>query len=76
MISSAQCRGARAMLNWSRQELAEAAKVSDRTITDFERGARQPYSRTLRDIKEAFEVAGIEFIEANGRGAGVRIRNV
>ena len=74
MINSAQCRGARAMLNWSRQDLADASKVSDRTITDFERGARQPYTRTLRDIKEAFETAGIEFIDSNGSGVGVRLR--
>ena len=72
MIISAQCRAARALLNWSRKDLAEAAKVAERTIVDFERGARTPYDRTLRDICEAIEAAGVVLIAENGGGAGVR----
>ena len=75
MILPAQCRAARALLGWSRMDLATAAKVADRTITDFERGARKTYPRTLRDIEEAFEAAGVEFIDENGGGAGVRFRD-
>lgn len=74
MINPAQCRAARALLNWSRQELAKAAQVAERTIVDFERGARTPYDRTLRDIREALEAAGVQFIDENGGGAGVRMR--
>jgi len=70
MISSAQCRAARALLNWSRKKLAQESSVSDRTVVDFERGARQPYRRTLRDIVEAFETAGVVFIE-DGHDAGI-----
>jgi transcriptional regulator with XRE-family HTH domain len=72
MITPAQCRAARAMLNWSRKELAEAAGVAERTIVDFERGARTPYERTLRDVAAALERGGVEFIPANGGGPGVR----
>lgn len=75
MINHAQCRAARALLNWSRQDLAKAAQVAERTIVDFERGARTPYDRTLRDIREALEAAGIQFIDENGGGAGVRMRD-
>jgi transcriptional regulator with XRE-family HTH domain len=61
------------MLGWSRRRLAEAADVAERTLIDFERGARRPYERTLRDIRAALEYAGIEFIDDNGSGPGVRL---
>ena len=67
-------RAARALLGWSQQQLAEAAKVAKQTLADFERGARMPYDRTLRDIRLALEQAGVEFIPENGGGAGVRFR--
>ena len=61
------------MLSWSRQQLAQAADVAERTLMDFERGTRRPYNRTLADIKRALESAGIEFIDENGGGPGVRL---
>ena len=69
-----QCRGARAMLGWSRERLAKSSNVSIRTIVDFERGARKPYDRTLIDVRKAFEDAGISFIDKNGEGPGVQLR--
>ncbi len=71
-ILPAQCRAARAMLEWSRDDLAVAAKVARRTVVDFERGARNPYDRTLADIKLALEAAGIEFTDDDA--PGVRLR--
>jgi len=62
------------MIEWSRQRLAEAANVAERTLIDFERGARQPYDRTLADIRRALEQAGIIFIDENDEGPGVRQR--
>ena len=73
LLTAEQCRGARAMLGWSRQELARVAKVAVGTIVDFERKARRPYDRTLLDIRRAFENAGIEFIESNNGGPGLRL---
>jgi hypothetical protein len=32
------------------------------TLADFEGGKRRPYSRTLADLRRAFEAAGVEFI--------------
>ena len=62
------------MLGWSREDLAEAARVGHRTIVDFERGARQPYERTVRDLEIVLEAAGIEFlIPEQGRGPGLRL---
>ena len=59
----------------SQSDLAEAASVSKQTLVDFERGARQPYDRTLADIVRALEAAGVIFIEADDTaGPGVRLR--
>ena len=70
-ILPSQSRAARAMLGWSRQRLAEVADVAERTIIDFERGARRPHRRTIVDIRRTFEEAGIIFIDENGNGPGV-----
>ncbi len=64
------------MLGWSRRQLAEAAQVAVGTVVDFERGARQPYNRTLADIRRALEDAGIIFIDAEEGvgGPGVKLK--
>lgn len=59
------------MLGWSRKDLAQAARVAERTLIDFERGERRPYARTLADIQRALEAAGIEFTD--GDAPGVRL---
>jgi transcriptional regulator with XRE-family HTH domain len=72
-ITPDQSRGARAMLGWTRDELAERSKVSAATLADFEAGKRVPYNRTLADIRRALEEGGIEFIAENGGGPGARL---
>ena len=74
LVSPAQSRGARGMLGWSQDQLAEAAKISRATIADFERGERTPTAANLIAIREAFEKAGLEFIPENGGGVGLRFR--
>ena len=54
--------------------LAEAASVSRSVIVDFENGKRTPNRNNLAAIIRALEDAGVEFIPANGGGAGVRMR--
>lgn len=73
-ILPAQCRGARGMLGWTQEDLARAAGVSRPTVKDFERGVRTPHTNNLLAIRAALETAGVEFIEENGGGAGVRLR--
>jgi transcriptional regulator with XRE-family HTH domain len=73
-ISPAQCRAARALLSWRQDELEEASGVAKKTIADFERGARAPRAGTLASIQATLEAAGIEFIDENGGGAGVRLK--
>lgn len=74
LLTPAQCRGARAMLRLDQKELARRARVSHQTVVDFERGARTPYERTLRDLRGALEDAGIELLDENDGGLGVRFR--
>lgn len=74
-LTAAQCRAARGLLGWSQKDLSEASKTATKTIADFERGAREPYPRTLEDVRGALEKAGVEFIAQNGGGPGVRLRN-
>jgi transcriptional regulator with XRE-family HTH domain len=66
MITPEQCRGARAMLGWSREQLAERSKVANATLADFEAGKRTPYNRTLADVQRALEEEGINFLPDNG----------
>jgi transcriptional regulator with XRE-family HTH domain len=76
IILPEQCRAARALMDWSQQELAKRATVARKTIADFELGQVRPYPRTLRDVVAAFEVAGIAFLppEEGVCGAGVRLK--
>lgn len=74
MLTPEQCRAARGLLDWSRKELADASGVAERTIVNFETGVRRPMDRTLRDLVEALEKAGVELIAKNGGGPGVRLR--
>lgn len=74
MITAAQCRAARALLDWSQQHLAAAAQVGVVTVRQFEGGGAQPRRATLDVICRALELAGVEFIPENEGGAGVRLK--
>jgi transcriptional regulator with XRE-family HTH domain len=73
-ITAGQSRAARALVGLSQGELAERARVARQTVVDFERGARTPYPNNLSALRAALEAAGVEFIDENGGGAGVRLR--
>lgn len=74
MLTPAQCRAARGLLDWTQQELADKAGVGVVTIRLLEAGQTIPRRATLRVIQNAFESADVELISANGGGAGVRLR--
>ena len=74
MIAPEQSRAARGLLAWSQQELAQRARVGVVTVHQLEAGVSQPRRATLEVIRRAFEVAGVEFIDENGGGPGVRLR--
>jgi len=76
MVTPAQSRAARALINWSQPELATASGVSVSTIRDFETGKRQPIGNNLAAIRKALEGAGVIFVAENGEGAGVRLKKI
>ena len=73
-VTPEQCRAARALLDWSQSALAEATGSGQSTIAKFERGVRNPHASTLKTIRTTLEAAGVEFIDENGGGPGVRLR--
>ncbi|MEA2756814.1 MAG: hypothetical protein QOJ54_3103 [Aliidongia sp.] len=74
MITSAQCRAARALLRWSQDDLAEKSEVGVAAIRTFEAESAAPRRATLAALRLALETAGIIFIAENGEGPGVRLR--
>ena len=74
MVTAAQCRAARGLLDWSQQDLADRAGLGIVTIRQIEADITEPRRATLTVLHQAFERAGIEFIDENGGGPGVRIR--
>jgi transcriptional regulator with XRE-family HTH domain len=74
MVTSAQCRAARGLLDWSQQTLAERAGVGIVTIRQLEGENQRRRRATLAVVRRALETAGVEFIDENGGGAGVRLR--
>jgi transcriptional regulator with XRE-family HTH domain len=65
---------ARAALNWTVRDLAEATGLHRNTVTNIEVGRYAGDPETLSKIKIALERAGVEFIDENGGGPGVRLR--
>lgn len=63
---------ARAATNLSRAKLCKLVGVSESTLADFEASKREPYERTIRDIRLAFEELGVTFLDATDCGPGVR----
>ncbi|MCJ2110307.1 helix-turn-helix transcriptional regulator [Methylobacterium sp. E-025] len=64
------------MLDWSREQLATAARIGLRTLVDFERGARDPHHATLEAIERALGEAGVTTDLSKGNGLGVRLVGV
>jgi transcriptional regulator with XRE-family HTH domain len=75
-MSIEQLRAARGLLGWSQTELASRAGLSLPTVKRLEGAFGPRVSDEVRvRLREAIEAAGIEFIDENGGGAGVRFRS-
>ena len=75
-LSSAQIRAARALLRWSAADLAKECALGANTIRRAE-VAEDGTSLTAANesaIRRTLEIAGVEFIDENGGGPGVRLR--
>jgi len=74
-ITPSQCRAARGLLAWSQDDLADAVDMSVNSISMFELGDRTPHESNRQKIREAFEKAGVIFIDRTpDAGPGVRLR--
>ena len=76
MISPAQLRAARALLDWTRADFGTAAGVSPETIRNIETARFEPAAETVRKITLAFAAEGIGFFDHLGgyHVAGVFLR--
>ena len=74
-VTVSQLRMARAALNWTLSDLAEASSVSSRTIRriESENGLERATPANLKLIRETLEAAGIEFIGTAEEGPGIRL---
>jgi hypothetical protein len=76
-LTSAQIRAARALIRWSAEDLANHCSVG---VTSIRRAELMPSTTALtrandRAIRLALETAGVEFIDADKAGPGVRLRS-
>lgn len=74
IMSPSQCRGARALLDLTQPQLAKAAQVGLSTVVDFERERRSVSQDAVERMQQALEAAGLDFIDENGGGPGVRLQ--
>jgi hypothetical protein len=74
IIAAAQCRAARALLEWTDTQLAEAAGVELEVVTLLEARFRRPTPEQQQHIRKALEDAGVVFIGENGGGVGARLK--
>lgn len=73
-LTGALCRAGRALVQWPREQLADASGVSKKAIRDFETGDANPGKKERAALKQALETAGAVFLDEDDLGAGVRLR--
>jgi transcriptional regulator with XRE-family HTH domain len=77
-VSIRQIKAARALLGWSQDQLAFKAGISVPTVKRLEAADGMLGGRpdTAHKLQEALEAAGVQFIEENGGGPGVRLKKM
>jgi hypothetical protein len=75
-LISSQIRAARALVRWTAEDLARDSAVSVATIRRAELTDKETLMNAANDlaVRHALEAAGVEFIDENGGGPGVRLR--
>jgi transcriptional regulator with XRE-family HTH domain len=74
-IEVGQLRAARALLGWSQTQLAEKAGLSLPTVKRVENvGGARVSDLARHALQRALETGGVDFIDENGGGPGVRLR--
>jgi hypothetical protein len=74
-LTSAQIRAARALIRWTAKDLARESAVGVTTIRRAELADDETSMTVANDlaVRRALESAGVEFIDGNGSGPGVRL---
>jgi transcriptional regulator with XRE-family HTH domain len=77
-LTSAQLRAARSLIRWSAEDLARETALSVATIRRAELSDGKTSMTAANDlaVRRALELAGVEFIDENGGGPGVRLRQI
>ena len=75
-LTSAQIRAARSLIRWSAEDLARESSLSVATIrrAELTDGETSMTAANGLAVRRALEAAGVEFIDENGGGPGVRLR--
>ncbi|WP_425088864.1 helix-turn-helix domain-containing protein [Stappia sp.] len=66
LISPSQCRAARAILNFTRADLADLSGISAAAIGAFETEATEARLASISRLRTAFEAKGVEFLDDDG----------
>lgn len=77
MLTAAQIRAARALLDWSQKQLSEKSKLSVPTIKRMESklGPDRSTEVNVEAVRRTLETAGVMFLEPGQEGgAGVRLK--
>ena len=75
MLRPQQLRAARALVGWSREDLAKESGVSTLAIKSFETRGSDPRQTTIYKWIRALEKAGVVFLDKDKDGGpGVRLR--
>ncbi|WP_407975686.1 XRE family transcriptional regulator [Brucella pseudogrignonensis] len=74
MITGPQCRAARALVEFSRERLAQLSGIDTGTIEQFERKLGTPSYKQIQALQDTLEKVGAQFIWENGGGLGVRLK--
>lgn len=75
-VSIRQIKAARALLNWTQDDLAARSGVSAPTVKRLEAADGEIGGRvgTQRALLDALQESGVEFLVENGGGIGVRLK--
>lgn len=77
MMTGAQCRAARALVEWPRAHVAKLSGVDVDVLADFEAGRGDPGEQAVERLRRTLEEGGAVFIAdnaENGGGVGVRLK--
>ena len=75
-ITASQVKEARRLLGWSQEMVGGLAGLSRSSIRKIENDSPFLQDETRQRVRAALEAAGVIFVEENGEGLGVRLREV